>query len=283
MRLSIILLALFSVIINRLPAESKPSSPLRTRAEVEAILSKSRPADEPAMRQLKRIVLVASVKDHGPGEHDYPAWQKAWLKLLAQAQGVSITNAWKWPTAEQFEKADVLVFYYWNHNWTPESYKQLDAFLARGGGVVLLHSSCIADQDPETLAERIGLAAQPKRSKYRHGELDLKFVTPPDHPLTSALPRSIHFLDETYWPLIGDTNNVEVIATAKEEGKDWPMVWTFNKGKGRVFGTVLGHYSTTFEDPFFRILVLRGIAWAAGQPASSFEKLALVNARLKDE
>src|SRR5215207_7062013 len=107
MRLSIILLALFSVIINRLPAESKPSSPLRTRAEVEAILSKSRPADEPAMRQLKRIVLVASVKDHGPGEHDYPAWQKAWLKLLAQAQGVSITNAWKWPTAEQFEKADV--------------------------------------------------------------------------------------------------------------------------------------------------------------------------------
>ena len=43
------------------------------------------------------------------------------------------------------------------------------------------------------------------------------------------------------------------------------MVWTFNKGNGRVFGTVLGHYYTTFEDPLFRVLVLRGMAWAAGE------------------
>jgi type 1 glutamine amidotransferase len=235
------------------------------------------------MRQLKRIVLVATVKDHGPGEHDYPAWQKAWLKLIGQAEGCSVTNAWKWPTTEQFETADLLVFYFWNHNWTPETYQQLDAFLARGGGIVLLHSSCIADQDPESLAERMGLASHPKRSKYRHGELDLRFITPANHPLTAALPKTVHFLDETYWPLFGDTNKAQVIATAEEEGKDWPMVWTFSKGKGRVFGTVLGHYYTTFDDPFFRILVLRGMAWAAHEPISRFEKLATVDVRFKDE
>jgi type 1 glutamine amidotransferase len=283
MRFSTIAFFLSAATVQLFAADPKPSPPLRTRAEVQAVLSKSRSTDERAMRQLKRIVLVATVKDHGPGEHDYPAWQKDWLKLLGQAQGVSVSNAWKWPAPQQFDHADVLVFYYWNHDWTSDAYKQLDAFLARGGGVVLLHSSCIADKEPETLAERIGLSAQPKRSKYRHGELDLKFVTPSDHPLTAALPRTIHFLDETYWPLIGDTNKVEVIATAQEEGKDWPMVWTFTKGKGRVFGTVLGHYSTTFDDPFFRILVLRGIAWAAREPASRWEKLATVNARLKEE
>src|SRR5215211_3131391 len=124
MRVSVIASLLCALAIRALAAESKSSPPLRTRGEVEAILSKSRPVAERGMRQLKNIVLVATVKDHGPGEHDYPAWQKAWLKLLAEAQGVSVTNDWKCPTAEEFEKADVLVFYYWNHNWTPESYKQ---------------------------------------------------------------------------------------------------------------------------------------------------------------
>ena len=51
------------------------------------------------------------------------------------------------------------------------------------------------------------------------------------------------------------------------------MLWTFQRGKGRVFGSVLGHYSTTFADPLFRVLVLRGLAWSAGEPTGRFEKL----------
>src|SRR5213075_1360995 len=126
-------------------------------------------------------------------------WQTNWLKLLGQLEGVSVTTAWKWPSAERFDHANLLVFYYWNHDWTSNAFQQLDTFFARGGGVVLLHSSCIADQETqiEPLAERIGLASHPKRSKYRHGELDLKFVTPADHPLTLGLPKTVHFLDET--------------------------------------------------------------------------------------
>ena len=45
------------------------------------------------MRQIKKIVLVATVKDHGPGEHDYPRWQTNWTKLLSQLEGVSVTTA----------------------------------------------------------------------------------------------------------------------------------------------------------------------------------------------
>ena len=33
-----------------------------------------------------RVLLVAGPKDHGPGQHDYPAWQKAWLQLLPAAE-----------------------------------------------------------------------------------------------------------------------------------------------------------------------------------------------------
>jgi type 1 glutamine amidotransferase len=75
--------------------------------------------------------------------------------------------------------------------------------------------------------------------------------------------------------MMGDTNKVTVLATAEEEGAWWPMLWTFEKGKGRVFGSILGHYSTTFDDPYFRLMVLRGISWAAREPLGRLEKLAI--------
>lgn len=123
-------------------------------------------------------------------------------------------------------------------------------------------TSPISDNDPDRLAETIGLASQSKRSKYLHTPLDLKFV-PTHNAVTKNFPKQIHFLDEPYWPLIGDTNKVVVLATVKMEGADWPEVWTFEKGKGRVFGCVIGHYTWTQEDPLYRILILRGLGWAA--------------------
>src|ERR1043166_758715 len=249
---------------------AESSIPLRSRREVRQALAKTPAASQKPLK----IVLVASKQDHGPGEHDYPSWQLNWNKLLAGAGGVAVTNAWLWPSTEQFESSQVVVFYFWNHAWSAERFAQMESFLARGGGIVLLHSASIADQDPEALAEHIGISFQPKRSKYRHGELDLKLVAANGHPLLLGLPRTIHFLDETYWPMIGDTNKVNVLATTEEEGKPWPMVWTLDRGKGRIFGTVLGHYLTTYDDPWFRIMVLRAIAWAAREPVSRLEPLA---------
>jgi type 1 glutamine amidotransferase len=63
--------------------------------------------------------------------------------------------------------------------------------------------------------------------------------------------------------MIGDVNRVKVLATTEEEGKPWPMLWTFEPAKGRVFGCILGHYSWTFDDPIGRMLLFRGLAWAA--------------------
>ena len=94
------------------------------------------------------------------------------------------------------------------------------------------------------------------RTKYRHGPLDLEIAGPADHPVTKG-QKAARYVDETYWPMVGDASKVEVLATAVEEGKAHPMMWTFEAGKGRVFGSVLGHYSWTFDDPLFRLWVLR--------------------------
>jgi len=248
--------------------------PQRTKAEVNAALRVSGPETQNAKLDTLSIVLVASKQDHGPGEHDYPAWQKKWNPLLASAAGVTVSDSWQWPTAEQFRTANVIVFYYWNHDWSAERYARFDEYLARGGGVVVLHSATIADKEPEQLAEHLGLAAQPQQTKYLHCPFDLA-ITPTDHPITLGLPRTLPFLDEPYWPMIGDAGKVEVLATTEQEGKARPMIWTFQKGKGRVFASILGHYSWTHDDPLFRILVLRGIAWAAGADVRRLEKLSV--------
>jgi putative heme-binding domain-containing protein len=246
--------------------------PKRDRAEIERILGGSEDRTSQITNRNLTIVLVASKQDHGPGQHDYPAWQKKWMTLLREARGVTVTNAWEWPTPEQFGNADLVVFYYWNHDWNAERYQQLDDYQARGGGIAIFHSATIADTEPEKLAERIGLASQSGRTKYLHTPIALNFVALIHHDITRGF-KQLNLLDEPYWPMIGDTNRIEVLATTDMDGEARPMIWTFQKGKGRVFASIMGHYTWTFDDPLFGILALRGLAWAAGEPTHRFDDL----------
>ena len=84
---------------------SGPRPKPRTVAEVKAVLAGA--PNPPEKTRPIHIVLVAGPKDHGVGEHDYPAWQKIW------------PNCWRRPTAsksprpgngrprDEFEQADV--------------------------------------------------------------------------------------------------------------------------------------------------------------------------------
>ena len=101
------------------------------------------------------------------------------------------------------------------------------------------------------------------------------------HPILRNLgDLKIH--DESYWKLTGREDSVQVLARSKEEGKDWPQVWTKQAGKGRVVGLIPGHYSWTFDDPLFRVLLLRSMAWAADEPVDRFNELVWPGARLGD-
>jgi putative heme-binding domain-containing protein len=250
--------------------------PRRSLASTKALMSRLAQQDKAGVVERQRelrLTLVASKQDHGAGQHDYPNWQTNWSRLLSNAGTKTVAEtAWEWPTTAQFETASVLVFYFWNHKWSPERLAQLDAFLARGRGVVLIHSAVIADKDPETLAERIGLSAHPKRTGYRHMPFELRLVDR-EHSITRGLPERIELIDEPYWPLIADNNSVRVLASAKVDGEARPLIWTREKGKGRIFASVPGHYSWTLNDPLFRLVLLRGIAWAAGENAGRLQEV----------
>jgi type 1 glutamine amidotransferase len=260
------------------PLERKGEPPARRRAEVEAVLAGVKfPAK--AGKKL-RIVLAAGPKDHGPGEHDYPLWQRRWYNLLSLAENVRVDLAKAWPSAGQWKRADVVVFFSSNPAWTAERTKELDAFLARGGGVVYLHYAVNGNRAVEALAERIGLAWRGGRSRFRHGPLEITF---PDgkHPITAGF-RKVKFVDESYWNLEGDPRRIDLLGTAVEEKAARPLLWARRHGKGRVFVNILGHYNWTFDDPLFRILLLRGMCWTAGEPADRLTELATVGARMRE-
>ena len=121
--------------------------PVRTRAEVDSLLAAVPFDDNMKLRPLN-IVLVAGAKDHDPGEHDYPIWQRRWKELLSKSAQVRVSSAFDWPDQSQFDLADVMIFYCWNHAWTREKYDQLAKYAARGGGLVMIHSATIADKEP---------------------------------------------------------------------------------------------------------------------------------------
>jgi putative heme-binding domain-containing protein len=254
------------------------SPPPRTRAEVRAVLAGAPEAT--AKPRPIRIVLVAGRKDHGPGEHDYPAWQKAWNELLAAADGVDVGTAWDWPTPEEFKSADVLVFYQ-QGSWTPARARDIDGFLKRGGGLVYLHYAVDGGADAPGFAQRIGLAWKGGQSKFRHGPLELGFETGDRHAIGRNFAK-VRFTDESYWNLVGDRAKIRTLATGVEDGQPQPLFWTLEPDTGRVFVSIPGHFSWTFDDPLFRVLILRGIAWTAKEPVDRFNELVWPGATVGD-
>jgi putative heme-binding domain-containing protein len=257
-----------------------PAPAPRKRAELDAILSKA-PAPPATYRPAPplKILLAAGPKDHGPGEHDYPLWQKRWTTLLRLAHGVTVDTAWEFPKPEQLAAADVTVFFSKNPGFNPRTAMLLDDYQKRGGGLVYLHWAVNGDEHAQVLAERIGLAGGKFGVKFRHGEFDLAF-TQPEHPVTKGFP-TLHFTDETYWAMQGDVNRIKVLGTGVEEGEPRPQLWALEREKGRVIGCVPGHYTWTFDDPLFRLLVLRAICWTGKQEyLDRLSELATVGARI---
>lgn len=260
------------------PLEREGAPPPRRRAEVEAVRKADQPTD--GRRKKMHIVLVAGPKDHGPGEHDYPLWQRRWVNLMSLADDVTVSTADGWPSGRQWQTADVIVFYSANPAWSGERTTEMDAYLKRGGGLVYLHYAVDGRSAVEALSERIGLAWRGGLSRFRHGALELAFPDP-QHPITRGFGK-MRFEDESYWQLVGDPKRIHVLATGSEDGQPQPLLWTHERGKGRVFVSILGHYTWTFDDPLFRILILRGMAWSAGEPTGRWTDLATVGARLGD-
>ncbi len=92
-----------------------------------------------------------------------------------------------------------------------------------------------------------------------------------DHPATKSLPDSWEWTDEWYNFNPNPRPRTHVLLTIDEAsyrggtmGKDHPISWYHESGKGRVWCTALGHTKEGYGQPALRKHLLGGIRYAAG-------------------
>lgn len=235
------------------------------------------------------ILWLFGHEDHRGGEHDYIRIKELYVPMLKSIPRVTVDEAFQFPTQEEFAKADLLIQYLHLPNLTDEQFRMYREYVDRGGNVVSIHESCIMRplDRAEKLAKCIGCSwkgnKSSKWSKFGH-EHPLFLNT--EHPAFAGLPSTVLLNDESYWDLL-TRDEVKVIgAVAAKENSEASFAevlnrkdvrshafWTYHSGKGKVFGTTTGHYTYTFHDPMYRLLLLRGIAWAIGEDPAPFMPL----------
>jgi type 1 glutamine amidotransferase len=182
-------------------------------------------------------------------------------------------------TDDNLAKYDVLLLNYKDTpNGPPESRwsdSNKQAFLKavqEGKGLVVYHFGSSAFTKPNW-DEFEKAVAGGWRAQGFHGPAHVFTVKKTDakHPITDAMaaPEFIHTIDELYQNSMMVPGSV-VLATAYSDpnkprgtGKDEPVVWVNNYGRGRVYENVLGHNLEAMADPKYQDLMRRGVIWAA--------------------
>jgi type 1 glutamine amidotransferase len=147
-------------------------------------------------------------------------------------------------------------------------------FVHDGKGLFSLHGFCCADKHwvpemRELLGGVLSHVGQPD-TKVKWGSFHLK-IGDFDHPITQGASDFDHE-DELYYQL-QTQGEIKPLIVALYEGKEWPVLWTRDYGKGKVCVSVFGHcgVQANAKDPLehmpFQRLVVRGILWTAGREA----------------
>ena len=226
-----------------------------------------------------RIFIRAGEKTHGEGEHDHPRFLNEWQKLLRE-RGAQCIGKMGFPSRIDLENTDVLVMYCAEGGTvTPENRTNLEAFVKRGGGIVVLHDA-ICGTDAQWFKTIVGGAWEHGRSKWFEGDIALYYVDR-DHPITKDAS-NFDFEDELYYDLHMMPEAHVLAATYKPDernnkgGKMFPSVydivpqmWTYEKDNHRAFVSIPGHKYKSFSLPHYRAMLLRGIAWAGKRDVNS--------------
>lgn len=171
------------------------------------------------------------------------------------------------PSTEDLAKAEVVVLS-GATAWTAAESEQMDAYIEKGGGVVLVHDAITASA---------WVKGRPVRWA---GTLPL-FFTPPgrDHPVTRGVS-NFDVMDEMIHGLeLSPGPGATVLATTWSPNRKHmkgtdpqpyvygvsPVVWTEQRGKGRIVYFVPGKNAETFQHPAIRTMLRRSLAWAAGK------------------
>ena len=267
----------------------------RDPAEVKRILGPMG-AREPS-RHLNIVWVWGIDKLHAKETHEYAWVMDRYVNvLLPKVPRVTVVRSMYFPKKELWEKADLVVFYLWPR-WKGWDYDLVGAYQKRGGGLIFIHMALMQGSGEE-LSKCIGLAWDRRNGATKWGVLPTP-VTLTDaareSPIFTRFPARFDLAEEFYWQLRGDPTGITPLVTSPAgpaiaskpvhgppkiedlDGKKWPVMWTKEVGRGRVFVSGAGHNYFTFNDPYFRIILLRAMAWTMRESFDPFRPLVTLH------
>jgi type 1 glutamine amidotransferase len=237
-------------------------------------------AREPS-RDLNIVWVWGIDKLHEKETHEYAWVMDRYVNvLLPQVPRVTVVTSMYFPKKALWAKADLVVFYMWprGEGW---DYDLIDAYQKQGGGLIFIHMALMQGSG-EALSNCIGMAWDHRNGATKWGALPTPVTltdAAKESPIFERFPAKFDLAEEFYWQLRGDPAGITPLVTSPAgeaiaskplpgppkiedlDGKAWPVMWTKEVGRGRVFVSAAGHNYFTFNDPYFRIILLRAMAW----------------------
>ena len=227
------------------------------------------------------IFLWGGLKSHGEGQHDYPQWLGDWSKILTE-HGAVVDGALHPPSFADLELTDVVVIYKGDAAYLGSGSKAtIEAFVKRGGGLVILHDA-LCGPNPAYFATLVGGAKH-------HGEVNYTLeaqvpytIVDKTSPIMEGMT-DLTLLDEAFFSMTWSENpKVHVLATAviagtpsagTHKGEVAPQIWTYEHTlpggqPARAFVWMQGHTYADFSNYQIQQMLLRGISWAAKHPVN---------------
>jgi type 1 glutamine amidotransferase len=233
-----------------------------------ALLAQPAPAAKPEAAAPARVLIVTGI--------DYPGhrWKETAPVLAEQLRQdqrlrVRVVEDPEFLAQPELNQFDVVVMHWmnWEKPAPGQSAREnLRRFVEGGQGMVLVHFACGAFQDWPEFRKLAGRVYDPKLPPHDPRGPFTVNPTNVKHPVTAGM-KPFTTDDELYTCLAGE-RPIQVLATARSTvtGKDEPMAFVLEYGKGRVFHSPLGHDVKALSVPMVGELFRRGAAWAAGLP-----------------
>jgi type 1 glutamine amidotransferase len=281
------LIVLFLFLITEASGQHLYQLPKQPKAKKELDKIIGKVSTYPLKEKLSILWVYGYDEHHIAGAHDYVKVKNLMVGLLNEVQNVSVDEVFHFPTKEQFEKTDLVVMYLHLPNLKSKQFESFQNYIKNGGGVVSLHETAIMRpaSKGKLLSKCLGFAWNEGTSKW--GAVFDKINIDNEHEIFKGFPSKIAINDEFYWDLFQEkgTDIIGSVRTGPDEDSDGPipeemlsenkspMFWTYELGKGKVFGTTTGHHTFTYYDPEFRIILFRAMAWVTGIESDPFMSL----------
>lgn len=251
-------------------------------------------------KEIYKVLIVTGIVT---SEHDPKV--TSMLRRTLESTGrfkVKITEEFRGATAETIEGYDAILINYDGKESVTAPFVPLGQtavntisdFVKNGGGVIIYHSSAIAQDPayPKEFIQMMGADFKFSNGGRKNPKFSFRIDTVKGDPICEGMP--------DYWMTAQDDlfvniqwledSNVEVLATVRDDAADYdtskmqkhlardyegidltaleninqdaPVVWKNTYGKGRVFVPFIGHGPDTIRRVEFVSLLCRGTEWA---------------------